>query len=193
VSANTAETENKRISDADMLARASVILLIFPTGIHAEKSSTEIPTFLLAGHETSSTTLSWILFELSIHPVLQTRLRTELRSLLLPDSSSISPPLDADVLSALEKLPLLDAVVRETLRLHAPVRVTLRMATKETVLPLSVPVVDKNGVARSALELREGDLVFMPIYLVNRLKEVYGEDADEWRCVLLAFSVDPRA
>jgi len=45
----------------------------------------------------------------------------------------------------LNSLPYLDAVVREVLRLHAPVGSTIRMANKDDVLPLSTPVKGKDG------------------------------------------------
>jgi cytochrome P450 len=46
----------------------------------------------------------------------------------------------------LNALPYLDAVVRETLRLHAPVSMTSRIAMKDDVLPLAVPFTDSKGV-----------------------------------------------
>lgn len=45
----------------------------------------------------------------------------------------------------LNALPYLDAVVRETLRIHAPVPATSRVAVQDDILPLSTPVQDKSG------------------------------------------------
>lgn len=45
----------------------------------------------------------------------------------------------------LNSLSYLDAVVRETLRFHAPVPATIRQAIEDDVLPLQTPVVDKFG------------------------------------------------
>jgi cytochrome P450 len=45
----------------------------------------------------------------------------------------------------LNALPYLDAVVRETLRIHAPVASTMRVATADDILPLSEPIKDRNG------------------------------------------------
>jgi cytochrome P450 len=132
----------------------------------------------------SSTALSWALFEFALHPVMQTRLRAEMRSISLPVSTSTDTPLDGDTIAALERLPLLDSVLRETLRLHAPIPANHRMATRDTTIPLSAPVTDRHGVARSVLQLKKGDQIYTPNFLVNRLKDVYGADADEWMCVL---------
>ena len=45
----------------------------------------------------------------------------------------------------LNALPYLDGVVRETLRVHAPVPSTLRVAVEDDILPLTTPVTDRNG------------------------------------------------
>ena len=51
----------------------------------------------------------------------------------------------------LNSLPYLDAVVRETLRLHSPVPFTIRVAMQDDCLPLSEPFVDRKGVTRHEL------------------------------------------
>ena len=45
----------------------------------------------------------------------------------------------------LNALPYLDAVVRETLRIHAPIVSTMRVATRDDILPLSEPIKNKYG------------------------------------------------
>ena len=45
----------------------------------------------------------------------------------------------------LSALPYLDAVVRETLRVHSPVPSTIRVAMEDDAIPLNTPFVDKNG------------------------------------------------
>lgn len=52
----------------------------------------------------------------------------------------------------LNSLPYLDAVVREALRLYPPVPFTERLTAKDDVLPLSVPVTDRNGKVHEYLE-----------------------------------------
>jgi hypothetical protein len=48
-------------------------------------------------------------------------------------------------MDALNSLPYLDMVVRETLRLFAPVPTTIRVAVTDDVIPLSSPYTDING------------------------------------------------
>ena len=45
----------------------------------------------------------------------------------------------------LNSLSYLDSVVRETLRIHAPVAGTMRVAVKDDVVPLGTPFVDQKG------------------------------------------------
>lgn len=72
----------------------------------------EVMTFFLAGHETTSLLLSWTLLLLSRHPAVQNRLRAEVTGAL-----DGRPPAFTD----LARLPFLDAVLCETLRLYPPV------------------------------------------------------------------------
>ena len=52
----------------------------------------------------------------------------------------------------LNALPYLDAVTRETLRVHAPVSSTLRVAVKDDTIPLSTPVTDMDGKTHEYLQ-----------------------------------------
>ena len=98
--------------------------------------------FLIAGHETTSSTLGWCLFALTQAPDVQRKLREELRA----------APTDVLSMDALNALPYLDAVVRETLRLHTPPTFTLRVAQEDDVIPVSEPYRDRKGVLRHELK-----------------------------------------
>jgi hypothetical protein len=68
-----------------------------------------IRTILLAGHETSATTLCWILLELARHPEVQTRLRAEIRS----SEQAVHARGSSDLTAAdLESMPYLTAVLK---------------------------------------------------------------------------------
>ena len=71
-------------------------------------------TFILAGMDTTSNALSRIFHLLAAHPDVQEKLRAEIVEAQGGDRSDI--PYDD-----LVKLPYLDAVCRETLRVYAPV------------------------------------------------------------------------
>jgi cytochrome P450 len=97
----------------------------------------QLRTLLVAGHETTATTLVWALFHLHREPEALERLRAELRE-AGPDATPIE----------LAGLPYLDAVCQETLRLHPAVPIVLRRVTAPFTL-LGVPLAagDTMGVA----------------------------------------------
>lgn len=88
-----------------------------------------------------STATTWALFALTQDLSVQTKLRQEL----------LTVGTDTPTMEELNSLSYLDQVVRETLRLHAPVTATSRMAMKDDVLPLEVPFVDGKGVTQHGL------------------------------------------
>ncbi|KAF8554640.1 cytochrome P450 [Imleria badia] len=162
--------ESQRLSDEDVLA--------------------QVPTFLVAGHETTSTATTWALYAMTNAPEIQTKLREELLSV-----DTETPSMDE-----LMALPYLDAVVRETLRVHSPVPNTLRIAMKDDVLPVEKPYTDKNGVVHESIRytscvfryefdvylsfansISKGDPIVIPILAINRSRELWGPDAHEFK------------
>jgi cytochrome P450 len=172
------ENAAQRLSDDEILARGSSV-----SQARSRSHTTEIPTFILAGHETTSTAVTWTLFQLAQRPALQAELRAELRSLPLPLAAKDNAPLDADTLAALDRLPLLDAVVRETLRANAPVQNAGRVATEDASIPLARPFIGRDGVLHDEVRVRKGDLITIPILSIHRSEELWGPDAREWKCV----------
>ena len=83
----------------------------------------------------SSTATTWALFALTQEPAIQEKLREEL----------LAFPGDKPTMDELNALPYLDAVVREVLRLHSPVQSTLRVATKDDIIPLAEKIKNRNG------------------------------------------------
>ncbi|MFI9637306.1 cytochrome P450 [Nocardia sp. NPDC051929] len=83
----------------------------------------QIRTMLVAGHETTATSLVWALFRLHRAPEALARLRRE-----LDDAGREAGPAE------LAALPYLDAVCQETLRLHPPVPIVLRRLTEPFAL-----------------------------------------------------------
>lgn len=88
-----------------------------------------------------SATVTWTLFSLASNQAVQTKLRAELCAV-----ATENPTMDT-----LISLPYLDAVLRESLRLHAPVGFTERIATKTDYIPLEIPYVDINGASKNTV------------------------------------------
>lgn len=78
----------------------------------------QLRTLLVAGHETTANTLVWALLRVHREPAVLHRLREELRE-AGPDAAP----------EELLRLPYLDAVCQETLRLHPAVPIVLRRLT----------------------------------------------------------------
>jgi cytochrome P450 len=101
---------------------------------------TEISTFLTAGHETTSTSTTWALYALTKHPQVQRKLRQELLESGLGDEPNMGD---------LDKLPYLDNVVRECLRVHPAVPSTVREAAHEVRIPVAKSFKDRYGVEQT--------------------------------------------
>ncbi|KAI0791591.1 cytochrome P450 [Irpex lacteus] len=176
----SATSSEKNVARKDLQGRDLLSLLIkanMATDIpeHQRLSDDEIlaqvPTFMVAGHETTSTATAWALFALAQYPDVQAKLRDELLSV-----STESPSMEE-----LQALPYLDMVVKEVLRHHTPVPAAIRMAMKDDVIPLNTPFVDRNGVVQDAIHIKKGDTILIPMQAVNRWKPYWGQDAAEFR------------
>ncbi|KAJ7863171.1 cytochrome P450 monooxygenase [Mycena leptocephala] len=143
--------EDQRLSDADVVS--------------------QIPTFIVVGHETTSIGLAWELFSIVANPHVQQKLREELLGV-----ETETPTMDE-----LHALPYLDSVVREALRLYSPVAFSTRMVFEDDVLPLSTPYVDKQGREYHGLPVQKGQRLHIPVLAINTDKELWGEDALEFK------------
>ncbi|KAI1348863.1 cytochrome P450 [Xylaria sp. FL0043] len=124
----------------------------------------QLLTFLAAGHETTSSALSWACYLLSKHPEYQDKLREEIRQ-ALPDDMEIDK--STDLASILEPLPYLNGIMNETLRLYPTVPLTLRQAIRDSNLAGQV--------------IPKGVTVVLSMWQMNRSPEVWGAEAGEFR------------
>lgn len=83
----------------------------------------QLVTFYLAGHETTSQALTWTLYALSQHPVVEARLHAELDSVL-----GDRPATFADF----DRLVYAERVVREAMRVYPPVYALARKCERDT-------------------------------------------------------------
>lgn len=87
----------------------------------------EVLTFMLAGHETTSVGMTWILHHLAKYPEIQANVRKEVRSIL----PQVGEPLTSE---HLEKMSYLTCVIKETLRLFPPVPMVIRQAMEDNYI-----------------------------------------------------------
>ncbi|OQR93264.1 hypothetical protein ACHHYP_02744 [Achlya hypogyna] len=107
------------------------ILILSDPNMTAGGACVHAMTFMIAGHETSSNTLCWVLAKLHEHPEVAQRVEAECRQVLGRHGGSM--PYDA-----LGELPYLTAVIQETMRLY-PTAPALagREAAKDDRVPMS--------------------------------------------------------
>ncbi|KAF7328882.1 Cytochrome P450 [Mycena venus] len=123
--------------------------------------------FLLAGHETTTNAVSFALLELSRNPAIQEQLRAEINETL----GAV----------AYDNMPLLNAVIKETLRLYPTIPISERIALSDAIIPLNGPVTSSEGKQITAIHVRKGQLVTVATASYHRLASRWGNDSDEFR------------
>ncbi|KAJ8940738.1 hypothetical protein NQ318_005489 [Aromia moschata] len=92
--------------------------------------------FFIAGFETSSTTMTFALFELAKHQDLQEKAREELVTILAKHDNQVT-------YDSLSELKYMKQVIDETLRMYPPVPVLPRMCVKDFKVPGEDVVLEK--------------------------------------------------
>ncbi|PBK59314.1 cytochrome P450 [Armillaria solidipes] len=133
----------------------------------------QLATFIIAGHDTTATTMAWLLYELSRHPEDQVKVREEIA---MTKSKAPGPLKSSDY----DSMPLLNAVIKEVLRYHPLVHGLYRESAQDDVLPLAEPIIISDGTECSRVPITKGQVIFASLYTYNRLPSVWGDDAGEW-------------
>ncbi len=118
----------------------------------------EVMTLLLAGHETTAVSLSWIWLLLSQHPEVEQQLWAELRAVLDGRSPTMRD---------LANLPYTERVVKEAMRIYPPVWATVREAAKDTeiggyLIPAKSPVIMSQWVMHRDPRYYDRPTEFLP-------------------------------
>ncbi|CAG2121494.1 unnamed protein product, partial [Medioppia subpectinata] len=125
---------NKQLTETEIMAQGWIIFV--------------------AGYETTATTLTFCSYELALNPEVQERLHQEVMA-----SVDANGEISYEELS---KLPYLDAVLSETLRLYPPV---LRLERKA--------VSDNYELGDTGVRLYAGQPVEIPVYAIHHSEEYY--------------------
>ena len=126
---------------------------------------------LLAGRDTTGCCLQWTFRLLARHEQVLDKLRREIEQ-ISGLGMSASPP----TREQLRRMPYLGLVLKEVLRLYPSVPVNSREAVKLTTLP-----VGGGPDGKSPVLVRPGEGVGYSVYAMHRRKDIYGEDADQFR------------
>lgn len=133
-----------------------------------------IKTFLFAGHDTLSTLLLWIFYELSRTPHVLAALRSELDSIFGPDAD---PKIIRAQLVApgggnlVRRMTYASAVIKEALRLYPPAS-AMRGVPKGSNFRVHTPEGEDLCL--------DGLSVYVNHYVIQRDPSVYGETADDF-------------
>ncbi|KAH7381206.1 cytochrome P450 [Phaeosphaeria sp. MPI-PUGE-AT-0046c] len=128
-------------------------------GFTDEDLVNQLMTFLAAGHETTASAMSWAVYLLCKNLDVQTRLREEIRANL---------DLNGEVNSAeIDRLPYLNAVLNETMRVFPPVPLTLREASHDTTI-------------QGHFVPKQTTVVICP-WAINTSEHLWGPDAREFK------------
>ncbi|HET7691105.1 MAG TPA: cytochrome P450 [Nocardioidaceae bacterium] len=117
----------------------------------------ELNVFLLAGHDTTATTLAYTLWQLGRHHELQDQVAAEVADL---DLSAVTD-------AVMKTLPTTMKVLHESLRLCPPAAAIGRSATRD---------IEVDG-----FRLAAGTQIFLGLYALHRDPAIWGADAAEFR------------
>lgn len=113
----------------------------------------QLLTMLIAGHDTSTALLAWVLYLLGVHGDAMQTAASEVDAVL---GQRDAPP----TVEEINQLDFLDLVIKETLRLYPPIHVGNRRAPQDRGL--------------CGYEVKKGTRIMYSIYLAHR-------DPDHWR------------
>ncbi|KAH8162424.1 hypothetical protein CIB48_g5822 [Xylaria polymorpha] len=139
-------------------------LLIKSENFSDSELTDQLMTFLAAGHETTSSSLSWACYLLTQHQDILSAVREEVKRELVLDASGAP---SVDIASTLEGLPYLNGVINETLRLYPTVPLTQRSAVRDTQL--------------GQYRVPKGSNIIVSIWAMNRSPLIWGPNSTEFR------------
>ncbi|XP_044261647.1 probable cytochrome P450 6a23 [Tribolium madens] len=121
-----------------------------------EEIAAQCFVFFIAGFETSSTTMTFVLYELSRRQDLQEKLRDEINTVLGKYDGHVT-------YEAIQEMKYMDQVINEALRMYPPVPILSRKCVKDYKIPDQDVIIDKDTT------------IFIPILGIHYDEEYYPE------------------
>ncbi|KAL5285749.1 Cyp6a9.2 family protein [Megaselia abdita] len=125
-----------------------------PEGLTYTEVAAQSFIFILAGFETSSSTMSFMLHELASHPEIQSKLRSHLKEVLQRHNGEIT-------YECMKEMTYLEQVIMETIRKYPIIPNLLRLTQEDYHVP------DSN------LILEKGMSVLIPIRAIHYDEDIY--------------------
>ncbi|KAF8200450.1 cytochrome P450 [Mycena galopus ATCC 62051] len=123
------------------------------TSLSVDDIVAQTAVILIAGQETTANALAFGLLELARHPDFQEKLRAEIYSNAANNASSL----------VYENMPLLNAFVKETLRLYPALPVSERIVLEDTAIPIGDSITTSKGERINHIPVRKGELLTLGI------------------------------
>ncbi|KAJ6569248.1 cytochrome P450 [Mycena capillaripes] len=146
------EARRKVLSEDDIVAQTVVILI--------------------AGQESTANSVAFGLLELARHRDFQDKLRAEVHSTAEESDGTKQLPYDS--------MPLLNAFIKETLRLYPVTPFSERVALEDTVIPLAEPITTSTGQRLNEIPVERGRVVTVAVASYQRLSARWGPDPNEF-------------
>ncbi|KAH9968439.1 cytochrome P450 [Lactifluus volemus] len=134
----------------------------------------QLSALLLAGQETTASSLSWFFWEMARNPESQERIREELAARFMQSNNGELTVADLDSMTYTQ------AALKESMRLHPIIWSLSRVASRDDVIPLAFPITTTSGEQVSSIPVKKGTVIDLAIHAYQRLPQVWGEDANEW-------------
>ncbi|KAK3104941.1 hypothetical protein FSP39_013651 [Pinctada imbricata] len=125
----------------------------YGTGLTSLEIRNEVDTFLFEGHDTTTSSMCWLLYSLAAHPEHQGRCQEEVDEILK------GRDVDDIEWADLQKLEYLTMCIKESMRLHTPVSFIQRVTTQDTEI--------------EGHHVPSGTVIGIQIYNLHHNKEVW--------------------
>ena len=143
----SAANDNKRPSLLSMLVQAK--------SMSDKQIRDEVLTFLIAGHETTTNALSFLIYLLSKYDVIRENVKSEINSIITEEHPSFE---------SLQKLVYTKAVINEALRLFPPAWIISRECLKDDTI--------------GNFFISENTLLVIPTFIIQRNAELWDKPND---------------
>ncbi|ETL99184.1 hypothetical protein L917_03920 [Phytophthora nicotianae] len=155
----------RSITEKTLDERKNLLTLLMNDNVNADPRELQdtAVNFFIAGKDTTSFSLSWLIVMMNRHPRVLGKIREEIRTVL---PGLLTGEIEAPTLEDTQKLVYLDAAVKESVRLWSVS--TYRCATRDTTLT-------------DGAFIKKGTVVVVSKYAAARRTNVWGEDAAEYR------------
>jgi len=187
--------ETVKIRDEQGIVRPDMIQLMMETRdknngpiFDIDEMTAQAFVFFLAGFDSVSTVMCFVLHELAVNPDIQKKLRTEIEDVL--KNTNGKPTYEA-----VNSMKYLDAVVNETLRLYPLSSFLDRVCVKDFEMPPATP----DG---KSFTIKPGEYVWFPSYSLHRDSKYFPEpekfnpdrflNCDVDNSVYIPFGIGPR-